>query len=120
MTGGVQLAILVQALACLQSSEPSLFWGSVWTQKQVVSPSSVLERQRRSVGASGHLCAYKMTNSDRETSSGDGEKSHMCYCGLLPWLSDDPVSIAGFLMNKDTHLPVQVSRGHFQVSNPVL
>lgn len=45
--GGVQLAVVVQALACLQSSEPSLFCGSAWTQKQVVSLSSVHWKDKR-------------------------------------------------------------------------
>lgn len=37
----VQMAAPGRALACLQSSESSLFRGPVWTQKQVVSLSSV-------------------------------------------------------------------------------
>lgn len=56
-----------------------------------------------------------MINSGRETSSGEGN-SHVNYCDLLSWLSDDPVRLAGFLMNKTflPELPKDISRSAIQ------
>lgn len=60
VAGGVQLAALVQALAFFYSPvSPHCFPGSVWTHKQVVSPSSVLQRQKGDcLRSRGHLCAH--------------------------------------------------------------